>query len=273
MTAVASNNVDRAAAYGDGVFETIAIRDGRPRFWEAHVERLHTGCSRLKIPCPDPGELARMLDVALQEWGTDPVFATARLVVAAADSPRGYRRAVTNAAKYTWEIFAAARLPQDRYTEGVATRQCQLQLAVQPALAGVKSLNRLEQVLARSEWDDPKIFEGLLSDVEGRLICGTMSNVFVVLNSSVVTPALTRCGVAGVMRAQVLGMLRAANIPCEVRDIETSELSKARECFLANSQFGVLPVRRCDDIEWEIGSFCRETQALAVANGIPECSP
>ena len=273
MSTGKTDMIDRASAYGDGVFETIAIRDGGPRFWEAHVERLQMGCSRLGVQGPDAKALARALDAALRDCEADTAFATARLVVAAEDSLRGYSRSPKNQTKHAVHVFSANRLPRSHYFDGVTTRHCKMQLSLQPALAGVKSLNRLEQVLARAEWQDPDVFEGLLSDTEGRLICGTMSNVFVVLNSTVVTPALTRCGVAGVMRAQVVEWLRTSAIECEVRDIETSELAKAGECFLTNSQFGVVPVRRCGDAEWTVGPLTRKVQALAAANGVPECAP
>jgi 4-amino-4-deoxychorismate lyase len=273
MNSTRAENIDRACAYGDGVFETIAIRDGRPRFIEAHLDRLQTGCERLGIVSPDAAELTSLLEENLHDSNSRHANATARLVAAAADSPRGYRRSKGGSTKVTLEIFPANRLPQALFVDGVFTRMCKLRLASQPALAGIKSLNRLEQVLARAEWSDPDLFEGLLLDADERLICGTMSNVFVVLNSAVVTPAITRCGVSGVMRAQVLEWLQAAGTNCDIRDIHAAELAAADECFLTNSQFGVLPVRRCEQREWAIGPVSRQAQALAAAHGVRECAP
>lgn len=273
MSTAPQNTIDRARAYGDGLFETIAIRRGRPRFWHAHLERLQTGCERLGLPCPNVSELERALAAALQNSTADTEFATCRLVVAAADSKRGYRRADGAPAKVELTVYPATQLPRDCYAKGVAVRSCNLRLATQPALAGIKSLNRLEQVLARAEWRDPDVFEGLLCDTDGRLICGTMSNVFVALGSALITPAITRCGVAGVMRAEILRMLDSAGIQCTVRDVDFGELARASECFLTNSQFGVVPVRRIDAADRAVGPLSRQVQALAGAGGVPECLP
>jgi 4-amino-4-deoxychorismate lyase len=266
-----SGLIDRASAYGDGVFETIAIRNGEPRFWSAHAERLQTSCSRLGIACPGEEQLLAAMHAALQNSAVDPGFATARLVICAADSARGYQRAKNGGYKMSLDVFAAAALPRELLANGVAVRRCNLRLAIQPVLAGIKSLNRLEQVLARAEWNDTDHFEGLLLDLDGRLICGTMSNVFLVHNSTVVTPAITRCGVSGVMRGQVLQLLREAGVSCDVRDVAAGELEGASECFLTNSQFGVIPVQRCDQIEWAIGAVTRQAQSLIAEQGVPEC--
>ena len=154
---------------------------------------------------------------------------------------------------------------------GVAVRICTLRLAIQPALAGIKSLNRLEQVLARAEWQDAAIFEGLTLDTDGRLICGTMSNVFIVNDSRLATPGITRCGVSGVMRAELIQQLQEAGVACEVRDIYANELTTADEVFLTNSQFGVLPVKRIDNIEYGVGNVTRSAQRLMAAAGVEEC--
>jgi 4-amino-4-deoxychorismate lyase len=267
-----SELIDRAAAYGDGVFETIAIRDGKPRYWSAHIDRLQTSCARLDIECPDADVLSEMLSAELARSDLSGEFATARMVVRAAPSPRGYRRKSGGGSATDIGIFSANPVAKDLITNGVRTRRCNLRLAVQPALAGIKSLNRLEQVIARREWDDADIFEGLMLDTGGRLICGTMSNVFVVKEKTVVTPAITRCGVSGIMRARALQLLQQADMPCEVRDVDGDELNDANEVFLTNSQFGVLAVRAIDARQLSVGTVTRQIQDLLCADGVPECS-
>ena len=262
---------DRAAQYGDGLFETIAIRDGAPRFWDAHVARLQTGAARLGLACPPADVLGRELDAAIDHSGVDGNFATAKLILSAGHGPRGYQRAADAKAVLRVGIFAARPLPAANYRDGVEVRLCTLRLAVQPQLAGLKTLNRLEQVLARAEWQDDRIFEGLMLDTGGQLICGTMSNVFIATESAYVTPAITRCGVSGIMRGRVIAWLQSAGIDCEVRDVGIDELFGADEIFLSNSQSGVIPVRRCGQHEWTVGAGTRQAQALAAANGVPEC--
>lgn len=273
MQAESNMMIDRARAYGDGLFETIAIRDGAARFWDLHKARLHTGCTRLAIACPTDSELNTELDSAIVSSDIDLSFASARLVVAAGNSKRGYRRAAGRRAELSIDLFPSSPLPAELFSRGVAVRKCELRLAEQPALAGIKSLNRLEQVLARAEWTDPAVFEGLTLDTAERVICGTMSNVFAVIDSTVCTPALNHCGVAGIMRAQVLHWLREADVAVLERDIDHRELHGAAELFLTNSQFGVLPVRAVERSTFSIGPYTRRAQGLAGANGVPECLP
>lgn len=266
--------IDRAAAYGDGLFETIAIRGDKPRLWSLHHERLQIGCARLGLPCPDADVLLEKLTAAIGAAGFATKFATARLTVCAANSARGYRRLPSAAPIVQISIHMSSALPAEKYQHGVSTRLCSMRLGVQPLLAGMKTLNRLEQVLARAEWGDDEFYEGLMLDTDGRLICGTMSNVFIIKESAVITPAITRCGVAGVMRRHLVQLLlEKEGMACEVRDVSREELAAADEVFLSNSQFGVLPVHHCDSMQWGVGPVTRRVQVSVSDNGVPECSP
>jgi 4-amino-4-deoxychorismate lyase len=126
----------------------------------------------------------------------------------------------------------------------------------------VKTLNRLENVLARAEWRDPAIREGLLADAEGRLVEATASNVFFARGGTLVTPALTRCGVEGAQRSRILSLAHAEGIPCEVRDAGFDELDGADEVFLANSVIGVWPVAALGERAWRPGELARRFQRL-----------
>ncbi len=263
---------DRATQYGDGLFETIAIRQGKPRFWKLHLERLLTGCARLGIPLPDASALHEDLAAALAESDLDTAFATAKILVTAGAGPRGYFRPADSATSVLVGLFAAEPGDGAWYRDGVCARVCQTRLAPQPRLAGMKTLNRLEQVLARAEWSDPTIREGLMLDPDERLICGTMSNVFVVLDQSLVTPAITRCGVSGVMRRHLLAELQNRDINCEVRDIDLAEALSAAEIFVTNSQLGIVPLRQVDEQRFDIGDVTRQAMRVAAATGVPECA-
>ncbi len=262
---------DRAVQYGDGLFETIAIRDGRPRFWPLHIERLQLGCHRLGISAPDDAELAADLDTALGQCAIDTTHCAAKVVVSAGPGQRGYRRSGAAEASVWVGIFDSRKIPASAYKDGIDVRLCHLRLAEQPQLAGLKTLNRLEQVMASAEWDNRDIFEGLMLDSADRLICGTMSNVFIVTAKTLKTPAITRCGVAGIMRRHLLAISAVAGIHCEVADISVDESWAADEMFLVNSQFGVLPVRRCGQHSWSQYAVSRRIMALAAQNSVPEC--
>jgi 4-amino-4-deoxychorismate lyase len=110
-------------------------------------------------------------------------------------------------------------------------------------------------------------------DTGGRLICGTMSNVFIVKESVLITPAITRCGVSGIMRRHLINLLQEEEgMECDVRDVAADELSSADEVFLTNSQFGLMPVRACTSTQWAVGPITRRAQTIAGNNGVPECS-
>ncbi len=263
---------DRSAQYGDGLFETVAIRGGKARFWDSHMARLQKGCEKLGIEPPSIAAVRADADAAIRSMESAADFATLKIIVSAGSGPRGYGRRPGIRPTIRVCIFPAQPLPASHYEEGVEVRICATRLAVQPQLAGIKSLNRLEQVLGRSEWDDETVFEGLMLDTDTRLICGTMSNVFITTQTVLITPAITRCGVSGIMRQQVIGWLEDAGVTCDVRDFDIEELRMADEVFLSNSQFGILPVTRCGEFHWSVGPITQQAMALASNHGVMECT-
>jgi 4-amino-4-deoxychorismate lyase len=125
---------------------------------------------------------------------------------------------------------------------GVRVRIATLRLGENPHLAGLKHLNRLEQIEARREWSDPGIAEALMFSSSGRLVAGVMSNVFLVAGSRLRTPRLDRCGVAGVMRAAVLSAAQQLGLPAEEEELGAQDLARASEIFLTNALIGLRPV-------------------------------
>jgi len=272
---VAANNIsidDRAFQYGDGLFETIAIRGGQPRLWQYHVDRLARGCERLRLVMPDRKVLRDRLDAAVQHSDENAAHCTAKLILSSGVSERGYSRQTPTVVATFVGVFGAKSMAPTHYRDGVDTVVCNTRLALFSVTAGCKTLNRLEQVLARSEFASTAAFEGLTLDADDRLICGTMSNVFIVANDSVITPSLERCGVEGVMRRHVIDVLSKNGIEIEVRDIGEADLFAADEVFLTNSQFGVLPVRRCEEKVWSTHAVTRNVMEQMAADRVPECA-
>lgn len=262
---------ERGFQYGDGLFETIAIRHGEPRLWDYHVRRLEAGCKRLALKPPAVAALRHQLGTAIAESARDSDFCTGKIIVTAGILQRGYGRPTPTDPSIYIGVFPAVPVSQPAYEKGVATMLCETRLAVGSPVAGLKTLNRIEQVLARSECLPTGAFEGLTLDADGRLICGTMSNVFVVRNKTIATPALDRCGVAGTMRQFVLDLREKQGNDVQVCDLEWDELVAADEVFITNSQMGLVPVHRCGDQQWEIGSVTRDVMKLLADNGIAEC--
>jgi len=263
---------DRAFQYGDGLFETIAIRDGQPRLWEYHIDRLERGCERLGIAMPARRSLRESLDKAAITGAEDAACGTAKIIVSSGKSQRGYARAQPAEAHTLIGIFAATPVTAQEYRDGIETTLCNTRLALYSVTAGLKTLNRLEQVLARCECAQAGTFEGFTLDADDRLICGTMSNVFIVSNNSIITPALDRCGVEGVMRRYTIETLQENDTLVDVRDIRLDEFRQSDEAFLTNSQFGILPVRRCGDRLWQSHTVTRQVMATMADNGIGECA-
>ena len=240
---------DRGLTYGDGVFRTFALRGGKPQMWRRQYAKLAADCKALRIACPAAGVFERDLAEIVARFSDCVV----KIVVTRGGGARGY--AIPRAASPT-RVVSASRLPDYpplHYARGVRARLCRIRLGSQPALAGIKHLNRLENVLARSEWSDPRIAEGLLCDADGNVIGGTMSNVFLVKDGELATPELVRCGVAGVQRGLVLELACTNNIPVRIADISVDELLAADELFLVNSVIGVWQIAELDRRSWNAG--------------------
>jgi 4-amino-4-deoxychorismate lyase len=256
----ATSPLDRGLHFGDGLFETIACLNGRPRFLALHLERLTRGCERLRIDLSaiedsraEVLELARQVDRAIVK-----VLVTRGVAVSRGYAPAETERATRITIRYPWPHEERAPMH-----DGVQVRTCALRLGENPLLAGLKHCNRLEQILARAEWPaDSDIAEGVLFSSCGRLVSGTMSNLFIVRGSSVLTPRVDRCGVAGIMRRVV--MTEAAHAGIAVRECELGreDLQSADEVFLTNARIGIWPVRALDGRPLTPGPTTRHLQAI-----------
>jgi 4-amino-4-deoxychorismate lyase len=218
--------------------------------------RLAADCARLQLPEPDEAtlrdEIARV----------GPGEAVVKATITRGQAGRGY--AVPTEVRTTRIVSAHALpdYPAEWRTSGVRVRRCHLALAQQPRLAGAKTLNRLENVLARNEWDDPAIAEGLIADADGRVIEGTMSNVFITVAGRVYTPDLGRCGVVGAQRERVRELLRREKVHCEERDLRWTDVLAAEEIFLTNSLIDVWPVRQVDERAYAPGPLAARVREL-----------
>ena len=227
---------DRGLQYGDGLFETMAATDGRIRHFDRHMERLAEGGRRLGLAVPAPEQIADDCERALRGLGAGSV----KLMITRGPGPRSYRPPAEPA--ITRIVVSSAPKPRNDPEGGIAVRLCDTPLGMNPRLAGIKHLNRLEQVLACAEWNDPSVPEGLMSAVDGRIVCATAANLFLVRDGRLVTPEIRDCGVAGVMRGLVLAGSRELAIETEVRDVQQDDLATASEVFLTNAITGVRPV-------------------------------
>ncbi len=239
---------DRGLLYGDGVFRTLRVMAGRALWWPEQYAKLASDAERLAIPCPSRADWEADMATCLESVGLqDGVL---RLTLTRGEGVRGY---VVPAMSVPTRLTQFSPLPADvDLTTLGRVHRCRLRLALQPALAGVKHLNRLEQVLARAEWVDPAVSEGLLCDAEDRLISGVSSNLFLMRGRTLYTPRLDRCGVSGVARERLLA--RAPNLghPVAVTDLSRADLNGAEAIFLCNSVRGLRWVAELDDRSWTL---------------------
>jgi len=233
---------DRGFTLGDGVFETIAVEHGVARRWRMHMQRLALACAHLSLSPPEPGcleaEIGRLL--APDDHGR------LRLTLTRGPGPPGYGMPAnpcpTRVVAFTPGSGRAAAV------EPARVRTCRLRLARQPALAGLKHLNRLEQVLARAEWQGTAYDEGLLYDGAGHLVEATASNVFLVRNAALSSPRLRHCGVSGVMRSAVIAAAEHLGIDVSLADLGSDDVHAADEVFLTNATMGIRAVAAIDDV-------------------------
>lgn len=237
---------DRGLLYGDGVFRTLLATLGEAQHWPLHYQKLQHDCAALGIVCPDAALLSAELDDLL-ELHPDGVI---KLIVTRGEGARGYAPPACAKPTHLWDVGLLPEYPADWTRHGIKARLCQLRLGQQPLLAGVKHLNRLENVLAAAEWNDADIAEGILLDDLGNVTGGTRSNLFMVRGGTLVTPELSRCGVAGVQRGRVMEWATTHNVPCRVEPFGLAELLAADEIFLVNSVIGLWPIRELQDRNW-----------------------
>jgi len=250
---------DRGLQYGDGLFETLAFRQGELELLEPHLTRLMLGCERLNLHFTQIDSLKAELVMLCAQTAGDSVI---KVMLTRGSGGRGYKAPLDNEAV---RIISSHPMPDYPKTNqfGVTVRLCEQRLGLNPALAGIKHLNRLEQVLARSEWEDTAVSEGLMFDINDKLIEGTMSNVFIVKGEQMLTPAITQSGIAGIMRAEVLALAEKLQISCHEITLTLDDVLEADEVFLTNSIIGIWPVVTLMDQNktWPHGSVTKQLQS------------
>lgn len=248
---------DRGLHYGDGVFETIACIGAHPVFIEQHLNRMQKGAQQLDIAFPDRQLIMQDINglLANRSSGNSVI----KLILTRGQGQRGYR--------YDKQQIPARLCMRSDWPghvdhwqrHGLKACFCKTTASVNPRLSGIKSLNRLENVLASNELGN-EYDEGFLSDFDGNVIEGTMTNLFAVHNGVLVTPDLTRSGIHGVMREQILEIARNADIKVETRQLKQHELMQSEEIFVSNSVIGLCVVKQLEQ-----QSFQSDTMAKTIS--------
>ena len=233
------DSADRGLQFGDGLFETIACGDGQARWLPLHLERLQQGCERLRLAFRDFELLRAEICgfAAGQQHCIVKVIVTRGTATRRGYAPAGDERPTRIVSRHDWPAIAA------RAASGFHVGVSSVTLGMNPLLAGLKHLNRLEQVLAQMGRDEAGLDEVLMLSTAGQVIGGSMSNVFLADDSGLFTPELGACGVAGVMRRLVLEAAATQGHRVCVRPVALSELATVREAFVTNVRWGVQSVQ------------------------------
>jgi 4-amino-4-deoxychorismate lyase len=257
---------DRGLNYGDGLFETMRIWDRRIPLLARHLDRLVDGLRRLAFTGPDRDDLeacvARVVNGANAESGV------VKVLVTRGDGGRGYAPPESASPRILATLHALPEQPAHAKTRGIRAGRCRTVLGRSPALAGLKHLGRLEQVLGAAEVRRAGWHEGVMCDEHGSVVEGTRSNLFLARDGVLITPELDASGVAGILRGRILERVSAAGEALEIRRVDYHELMTADEVFFANSVAGLWPVAALGPARWQDFPVCHRLAAALAAEGL-----
>ena len=247
---------DRSFQYGDGCFTTIMTKNALPQYWPLHIERMQACLDLLGIDSPDWAEVGCWLDRAAM----DAPLAGLKLHISRGEGGRGYSPAECDCPVVTISAFSYPEHYLGWRADGVELGVCERRLGIMPLLAGHKHNNRLEQVLLRAELDQKGYQDGLVRDINDNVIETTMANLFWVRDSSLYTPDMESCGVAGVVRRLVIRQAKKLGLEVCIGQFKLEHLEHAHEVFMTNSILGVAPVKSIAGLDFPLGSITRSFQ-------------
>ncbi|WP_372404198.1 aminodeoxychorismate lyase [Acinetobacter piscicola] len=221
---------DRAFQYGDGCFTTARIYDNVIELEDLHRQRLQQSAERLFLPV-DFSLLDKMFKQLEQKF--DVLNGTLKIVISRGEGQRGYLMPDHLADLYVlYYPQNIQNFQPELIQSGVLSQKIGLTM---PELVGLKSLNRLEQVMLKKEAHEKGWLEALVIDLQDQIVEGVSSNCFIQINNTWITPELRYNGVHGVMRAEILQRMQHQNISCEQRSVGLDEISHIQSLFFCNA--------------------------------------
>lgn len=255
--------MDRGLLYGQTVFETIAIEYQQPLLLDQHLRRLVRGCATLAIELDNSLIKAEVMALCKAQQTDRSVL---RITLSMGQGGRGYLNPKETSSKRILSLHEYPEIPDANWSTGIMLGVASIQLSQQPALAGIKHGNRLEQVIARSQWR-ADWQEALLLDQHENVIEGTQSNLFIRAGDIISTPDLYLCGVAGIMRDQVLGLADKVGATPQIMSLSLDDVARADEVFVCNSLIGLWPVREFQGHHYTDFSISHKLLKLLKENG------
>jgi 4-amino-4-deoxychorismate lyase len=247
---------DRGLHYGDGLFETIAIVNSQPRFWQRHLARLSSGCETLMLPMVPVKLLRDEIDYLIK----GKQRAVLKILLTRGCGGRGYTMPDECKPTRILSLHPWPDYPGSYSVGGVHVHLCHTQLYEDRRLSGIKHLNRLPQVMASHEWQQAACQEGFMFYPDDTLAEGTRTNIFMVKQGELLTPALNRGGVNGIMRGVVMDIAEQLGLAVRQAEVPRQELADMDEVFICNSLIGIWPVIQAGDWHWQVGNITRQLQ-------------
>ncbi len=257
---------DRGLDFGDGLFETLLLQRGQPLLLDYHMQRLQQGLEVLAFP--DCIRSAREQLLSACDHFTEEPWAVLRLTLTRGAGPRGYASPEHVVPRV---IITSAALQQSRtdLSDPITLGWSDIAWSIQPRLAGIKHLNRLEQVLAANQARSLGVDDVVMLDATGLVCSLSAANIFMVANGQLVTPSLNQAGIAGTRRRLVIEQLAPAlGIEVSQQAVHVQQLTEAQELFCCNAIRGLQPIGRLGERIWQAHPICsalhaRYKQAMA----------
>lgn len=239
---------DRGFLYGDSVYEVARTSGGRPVDYERHIERLERSAAAIWLPCPGREILADAVRRTLAAAGNDESYI--RVVLTRGAGAIGLDVALAEHALLIVIVRPLALPDAELYERGASLRIVQVRRTSREAVdPGVKSGNYLNNILALAEARRRGAYEGVMLSAEGAVAEGSTSNVFVVKDETISTPATAVGLLAGITRHRVIELAGEAGIEVREGQLHPDELRQADEVFITSSIRGILPISRVDDVD------------------------
>lgn len=250
---------DRGLDFGDGLFETLLLYRGRLLFLDYHLERLQAGLAVLEFPDVAANVRRDLLRVAHALASKDAKdWSSVRVSVTRGGAPRGY--AMPDLAQPR-SIISAFVVPRDcaELASPARLEWAKIRWSTQPFLAGIKHLNRLEQVFAATEAKRKGVDEVVVRDQQSLVNSVSTGNIFLMENGCLLTPAIESCGVSGTRRRLIIEQLAPAlGLRVEQAHISPEQLEAAEEVFYCNAIQGLRPVASIGDVIWHQHPVCTQ---------------
>ena len=256
--------LDRGLSYGHGLFETMSWRHLREldsfgvEFWNRHLKRLSASSLKMKIKMPSKEILNNYKDKIIKKsinLGFNE--GVLKIIITRGVGGRGYKYEKDIEPTIIFLSFPKVRIDESFFKKGVNLRFCKSPIFVNHQLSGIKHLNRIDSVMARSEWQNKEFFDGVLLDDSKNIIDGTMTNIFFSKNNILYTPDLKKSGINGIMRQVVIEKSKIFFNSVHEIQINKKNLKLYDEMFITNSIIKILPVKKLEKKEFSISQSTR----------------